>query len=138
MAAKNYQLAEAVAEAVYKVDPEIILFGLAGSESIKAAGQIGLRAASEVFSDRTYQQDGSLTSRREENALIKDSAIAIEQVVRMVKEGRVSTVQGEDIPIQAHTVCIHGDGETALEFAQQISGELHRNGIKISKISDFI
>ncbi len=138
MAAKNYQLAEAVAEAVYKVDPEIILFGLAGSESIKAAGQVGLRAASEVFSDRTYQQDGSLTSRREENALIKDSAIAIEQVVRMVKEGKVSSVQGEDIPIQAHTVCIHGDGETALEFAQQISEKLHRNGIKISKISDFI
>lgn len=138
MAAKNYQLAEAVAEAVYKVDPEIILFGLAGSESIKAAGQVGLRAASEVFSDRTYQQDGSLTSRREENALIKDSAIAIEQVVRMVKEGKVSSVQGEDIPIQAHTVCIHGDGETALEFAQQISEKLHKNGIKISKISDFI
>ncbi|WP_050614927.1 LamB/YcsF family protein [Bacillus testis] len=138
MAAKNYSLAEAIAEAVYKVDPDIILFGLAGSESIKAAEQIGLRTASEVFSDRTYQMDGSLTSRNEENALIKDSMVAIKQVVRMVRERKVSTVQGIDIPIQAHTVCIHGDGVTALEFAQQISSTLQNNGIKVAKISDFL
>lgn len=64
MAAKDAQLAEAIAEAVYKVDPEMILFGLAGSELVKAGKKIGLRTANEVFSDRTYQQDGSLTSRR--------------------------------------------------------------------------
>ena len=65
MAAKNVALSEAIAEAVYKIDPELILFGLAGGELIKAGKKIGLRTASEVFSDRTYQQDGSLTSRRD-------------------------------------------------------------------------
>lgn len=110
MAAKSAPLSEAIAEAVYKVDPECILFGLAGSELVKAGKKIGLRTASEVFSDRTYQKDGSLTSRREENALIKDHKIAVNQVIRMVKEGKVKSVQGEDVVIQADTICIHGDG----------------------------
>lgn len=138
MAAKSAPLSEAIAEAVYKVDPECILFGLAGSELVKAGKKIGLRTASEVFSDRTYQKDGSLTSRREENALIKDHKIAVNQVVRMVKEGKVKSVQGEDVVIQADTICIHGDGLHALEFAQYISNALREAGITIAKIGDFL
>src|SRR4051812_40949533 len=111
MAAKNINLSAAIAEAVYKVDPELILFGLAGSELVKAGKKIGLRTANEVFSDRTYQQDGSLTSRRESNALIKDHVQAVQQVIRMVKEGKVLSLQDVDISITAHTICIHGDGE---------------------------
>lgn len=138
MAAKSAPLSEAIAEAVYKVDPECILFGLAGSELVKAGKKIGLRTASEVFSDRTYQKDGSLTSRREENALIKDHKIAVNQVIRMVKEGKVKSVQGEDVVIQADTICIHGDGLHALEFAQYISNALRKAGITIAKIGDFL
>lgn len=138
MAAKSAPLSEAIAEAVYKVDPECILFGLAGSELVKAGKKIGLRTASEVFSDRTYQKDGSLTSRREENALIKDHKIAVNQVIRMVKEGKVKSVQGEDVVIQADTICIHGDGVHALEFAQYISNALREAGITIAKIGDFL
>jgi len=138
MAAKSAPLSEAIAEAVYKVDPECILFGLAGSELVKAGKKIGLRTASEVFSDRTYQKDGSLTSRREENALIKDHKIAVNQVIRMVKEGKVKSVQGEDVVIQADTICIHGDGLHALEFAQYISNALREAGIRIAKIGDFL
>lgn len=138
MAAKSAPLSEAIAEAVYKVDPECILFGLAGSELVKAGKKIGLRTASEVFSDRTYQKDGSLTSRREENALIKDHKIAVNQVIRMVKEGKVKSVQGEDVVIQADTICIHGDGLHALEFAQYISNALREAGITIAKIGDFL
>jgi len=138
MAAKSAPLSEAIAEAVYKVDPECILFGLAGSELVKAGKKIGLRTASEVFSDRTYQKDGSLTSRREENALIKNHKIAVNQVIRMVKEGKVKSVQGEDVVIQADTICIHGDGLHALEFAQYISNALREAGITIAKIGDFL
>jgi UPF0271 protein len=138
MAAKDTVLAEAISEAVYDVDPELILFGLSGGELVKAAERIGLRAASEVFSDRTYQVDGSLTSRREANALIKDPVEAIHQIIRMVKEQKVTSVQGDQIMIKADTVCIHGDGEKALEFAQQISETLEREDIKIQKMDRFI
>jgi UPF0271 protein len=138
MAAKSPSLSEAIAEAIYKVDPELILFGLAGGELIKAGKKIGLRSASEVFSDRTYQEDGSLTSRREKNALIHDQEVAVNQVIRMVKEGKVKSLQGVDVSIQAHTVCIHGDGQNALQFAKYISTSLQNAGITIAKISNFL
>ncbi|NHM33263.1 LamB/YcsF family protein [Neobacillus terrae] len=138
MAAKNAQLAEAIAEAVYKVDPELVFFGLAGSELVKAGKKLGLRTASEVFSDRTYQEDGSLTSRRETNALIKEHEVAVNQVIRMVKEGKVTSLQGTNISIQADTVCIHGDGESALNFAKYITSALKESGITVAQIGSFI
>lgn len=138
MASKSAPLSEAIAEAVYKVDPELILFGLSGSELVKAGRKIGLRSANEVFSDRTYQEDGSLTSRRENNALITDHSDAANQVIRMVKEGKVHSVQGTDVTIEANTICIHGDGESALEFAQYIPKALNEAGIQVAKISEFL
>lgn len=138
MAAKSARLSEAIAEAVYKVDPELVLFGLAGGELVKAGKKIGLLSASEVFSDRTYQADGSLTSRLEANALIKDHETAVNQVIRMVKEGKVHSLQGEDVSIKADTVCIHGDGENALDFAKYISIALKDAGITVAKIGDFL
>ena len=138
MAAVDPMLARAVAEAVYKVDAELILFGLSGSELVKAGEEIGLRTASEVFSDRTYQQDGSLTSRRKPEALIENPEEAIAQVVRMVKDHKVKTLNGPDIDICAHTVCIHGDGESALRFAEQITKNLQQENIEIKRIGDFL
>ena len=138
MAAKNASLSIAIAEAVYRIDPELILYGLAGSELIKAAKKIGIRSASEVFSDRTYQDDGSLTSRHGAGAMIKDQVEAVNQVIRMVKEGKVTSLQGTDVTIQADTICIHGDGERALDFAQYISKALNETGITVAKISDFL
>lgn len=129
MAAVNKALAEAIAEAVYKVKPEAVLYGLAGSELIRAGERLGLTTANEVFADRTYQQDGTLTSRRFPDALITDTADAILQVLRMVKEGKVKTQQGEDIAIQADTVCIHGDGPHALSFARHIQEVLTSEGV---------
>lgn len=134
MAAKDALLAEAIAEAVYKVNPELILFGLAGSELVKAGERIGLLTANEVFSDRTYQRGGTLTSRSDANALITDHELAIKQIIRMVKEGKVQTTDGTHIPIQADTVCIHGDGKTALQFAQRIPEALRKEGIEVRKM----
>ncbi|HEX5563913.1 MAG TPA: 5-oxoprolinase subunit PxpA [Sporosarcina sp.] len=138
MAAVNRDLAEGIAKAVYKVDSELILFGLAGSELVKAGEQIGLKVAHEVFADRTYQADGTLTSRREPNALITDHEVAIRQIVRMVKEGKVLATDGTDVEIKADTICIHGDGKTAVEFARVIPGALREKGIEVRKIGDFL
>ena len=132
MAAKDSKLAIAIAEAVYKVDSELILFGLAGSELVRAGEKIGLQTANEVFSDRTYQADGTLTPRTEPEALIHDKKQAVGQVVRMIKEGQVLSRQHVDVPVKADTVCIHGDGAAALAFAQQIKETLELSRIEIA------
>lgn len=129
MAAKSIALSEAIAEAVYKINPQLIIFGLAGSELIKAGEKIGLRTANEVFADRTYQQDGSLTPRSQPDALITDADTAISQVLRMVKEGKVQSQQGVDLSIKADTICLHGDSPHALEFSRRIKGVLEESNI---------
>jgi UPF0271 protein len=135
MAAKSMELSQAIAGAIYKVDSELILFGLSGSELVKAGEAIGLRTASEVFADRTYQKDGSLTPRRQPDALLTDDQKAIDQVIRMVKEGKVLSQQGIDIVIQADTVCIHGDGLHALSFARQIRERLNNSDVTVQAAS---
>lgn len=134
MAAKSPALSIAIAEAVYKVDPELILFGLSGSELVKAGESIGLQTAHEVFADRTYQQDGSLTPRRHSDALLTDHDQAVQQVVRMIKEGKVKSQQGVDVPIKADTICIHGDGTYALLFARHIREFLTDSGITVQAV----
>ncbi|WP_110113490.1 5-oxoprolinase subunit PxpA [Bacillus sp. CGMCC 1.16541] len=132
MAAVDASLSEAIAKAVYRVNPDVILYGLAGSELVKAGEKVGLQVANEVFADRTYQEDGTLTSRRLPNALITNDEEAVKQVVRMVKEGKVFTQQDKDISIKADTICIHGDGAHALAFARHITNTLRDEGIEIN------
>lgn len=131
MAATRPALAEAIAEAVYRVNPELVLFGLAGSELTRAGEKIGLCTAHEVFADRTYQADGTLTPRTQPDALIADEAESLAQVVRMVTEGKVQSLQGVDVPIRADTICIHGDGAHALAFAESIRQALQAAGVFI-------
>lgn len=124
MAAKDKMLAKAIAEAVGDVDKSLIVYGLSNSFLITEAKSIGLKTASEVFGDRTYLDDGSLTPRSQPNALILNTDEMIQQVLMMVKEGKVKTVSGKEISIQAETICIHGDGEHAVEFAKAIKSYL--------------
>lgn len=132
MAAANKSLAIAIAEAVYRVDPTLILYGLSGSELIHAGTAIGLQVANEVFADRTYQQDGSLTSRKQANALITDHELAIDQVIKMIKEGQVLSQQGIPVSIKADTICIHGDGRSAVAFAKGIYAAFKEERITLS------
>lgn len=134
MAAKNQALSEAIAQAVYDVNPELILFGLSGSELVWAGDRLGLKTANEVFADRTYQSDGSLTPRTQPNAMVTDHQQAIEQVVKMVKEQSVTAQQGNEVAIKADTVCIHGDGAHALEFAKKIHEFLASSGVAVQAI----
>ncbi|HHW37356.1 MAG TPA: LamB/YcsF family protein [Bacillales bacterium] len=137
MAAKDPKLAEAIAQAVYDVSPSLILFGLSGSALTKAGERLGLRTAHEVFADRTYQADGSLTSRKQKDALITDQEQSAAQVVKMVKEGKVISQQKTAVSLRADTVCLHGDGEHALLFAKYLNGTLEKNNITISAISNW-
>ena len=111
MSAKDASIAATIAKAVKEFDSTLILFGLSGSHSISEAKTIGLKTASEVFADRTYQDDGSLTPRSQSGALIEDEEKATQQVLQMIQNGTVTTVSGKKIPIAAETVCIHGDGK---------------------------
>lgn len=134
MAATKPALAEAIAEAMYKYDPELILYGLAGSALVSAGEKLGLATASEVFADRTYQHDGTLTPRSQPDALISEPEQAVQQVVRMVTEGKVQSRQGTEVSIKADTICIHGDGLHALRFAQIINESLRAENINIAAI----
>lgn len=134
MAAVNSSLAEALAEAVYHFNPDLVLMGLAGSEMIKAAEKRGLRTASEVFADRSYQEDGTLTPRSKPGAMIVDEAQAITQVLQMVKEGTVQTLSGKVIPVKADSVCVHGDGAQALLFTEKIRIALTEANVMIKNL----
>jgi UPF0271 protein len=120
MAAKDKAVAKAIAEAVKDCDENLVLFGLSNSFLISEAKAILLKTASEVFADRTYQDDGGLTPRSQPNALIENIDEAIHQVLMMVKNGKVKTVSGQEISIVAETICIHGDGKYAVELAKAI------------------
>ena len=120
MSAKDVSLATVIAKAVKDFDSNLILVGLSGSDSINEAKKIGLKTASEVFADRTYQNDGTLTPRSQSHALIEEVDNAVKQVLQMIKKGMVTTTSGKTIPIIAETICIHGDGKHAVEFAKAI------------------
>ena len=134
MAARNKKLADAIAEAVCKVNPELILYGLSDSELIRSGKEVGLATASEVFADRTYQEDGSLTPRNAPDALISDPAVSVKQILTMVKAGMVRSQQGVDVPITAETICIHGDGKHAMDFAGRLREMLQSEGVTLSRI----
>ncbi|MBT2685104.1 5-oxoprolinase subunit PxpA [Bacillus sp. ISL-37] len=138
MAGKDKATADAVAGAVADADPTLVLFGLAGSWLVKAGEKKGLQVAHEVFADRTYQPDGSLTPRSETNAIIHDPDLAIKRVIRMVREGRVETVDGTEIEIKADTICIHGDEPQALDFAVRLNEALKAEGIEVGRGWDYI
>jgi UPF0271 protein len=132
-AAKDEQMANAIAKAVKRSDANLILFGLSGSELVSEAENLNLRTASEVFADRTYQPDATLTPRTDENALITNTEQSIAQVLQMVMQKTVTAVTGEHIPIKAETICIHGDGEHAVEFARAIRNALGKNNIEVRR-----
>lgn len=101
---------------------------------IEAAEAAGLKAASEVFADRAYNDDGTLVSRKLEGSVIKDKDLAIKRVVRMVKEGKVESINGNDINIKADSICVHGDNPKALEFVKNIRETLIAEGVSIKNL----
>lgn len=134
MSAKDPQIAKAIAQAVKDFDDDLILFGLSGSHSIKEAKAIDLKTANEVFADRTYQDDGSLTSRSQANALLEDVDKSVQQALQMIKEKTATSVNGKKISIIADTICLHGDGKNVVGFAGKIFQSLQQNNIVLKAI----
>lgn len=138
MAGKDLSLAAAICRAIRDFDRQIILLGLAGSKLIEGAEELGLRCASEVFADRAYEEDGSLVSRKKPGAMIQDEDEAVRRVVRMVKEGKVTAINGKDISVRADSICVHGDGAKAVAFASRIRETLQNENIAVVNFGSFI
>jgi UPF0271 protein len=132
LSAKDKKVAKIIARAVKDFNHELVLFGLSGSHSVKEAEKLGLKTCSEVFADRSYMDDGSLMPRSQAGALIEDSAKAVHQALQMAVKGTVTTATGKNIKLKAETICLHGDGKHATEFAQAINEALKKEGISIS------
>lgn len=138
MAAKDYALAKAICEGIAAFDRNLIVLALSGGELARAAADMGLRTAQEVFADRAYEEDGTLVDRRKDGAMVTDEDIAIARVIRMVKEGKVTAITGRDIDIRADSVCVHGDGAKALAFVEKIRARLSEEGVAICPLDEIV
>lgn len=121
-AARDPEVSAMICRAIREFDPSLRLYGLSGSVMGEEASRHGLVFVNEVFADRTYQADGSLTPRTSPGALIEDAGQALAQVRKMVEGGKVSVAGGGEISIKAETICIHGDGSHAVDFAEKLHG----------------
>jgi len=134
MAMRDARLAAAVARAIAAFDRSLIVFGLPGSELLKAARAEGLPAVAEVFADRAYEPDGSLRPRTKQDAVIHDSAVVVARALRMVQEGVVEAIDGTIVPIEADTICVHGDTAGAAVLAAALRAGLEAAGVVVKPI----
>jgi 5-oxoprolinase (ATP-hydrolysing) subunit A len=134
MAVRNADLSAAIARAVAAFDRTLILFGLPGSEILNAGRAAGLRVAAEVFADRAYEPDGSLASRRKPGSVIHDADAVVARAVRMAKEHTVVAVDGSVVPLEADTICVHGDTPGSDALAAKIRAGLEAAGITVKAI----
>lgn len=132
LAGAKAEVARAVAAAVGDFDRDLVLFTLPGSALAQAGRDAGLRVAEEVFADRAYQADGSLSSRRLPGAVLTDPAAVVAQARQMVLEGQVRALTGEQVPVQADTICVHGDNPAAVALIQRIREGLVAEGVEFS------
>lgn len=130
-AAKDYLLARAIAEGVAAVDDNLILMGLAGGELVRAGKEVGLRTASEVFGDRAYTSEGTLVSRRLAGSVIHDKDAAAAQILNMVLNGKVNTVDDGEVSVEADSICVHGDNYEAVELVKQIRKSLLEANVEV-------
>lgn len=132
MAASDRALADAIAHAVLAIDSQLTLFVPAASELSRAAEALQIHTAAEVFADRNYNADGSLVSRTRPNAILRDPVAAADRVLRMLREEKVQSVKGTDVPITVETICVHGDTPGAVTFVRELRRQLEREGIRIA------
>src|SRR5262245_7024562 len=134
MACRDGALADAIARATAAVDRSLILFGLPGSQLLRAGTDAGLPVAAEVFADRAYEPDGSLASRKKPGSVIHEPAAVIARAVRMVKERSVVAVDGSVVPLEVDTMCVHGDTPGSDDLAAKIRAGLEAAGVAVKAI----
>ena len=130
-AARDPLTAQAIVNAVRYFDDRLVMYGPSDSELDRAAAAMGMSFRAEVFADRSYHPDGSLTPRSHRQALLPDVESCVKQVVQMVEEGTVTALDGSRIAIRAETVCIHGDGPMATDIARSLQKALAERGISL-------
>ena len=131
MAVRDEKLADAIARGIESVDPKLILFAPDNTELARAGETHGVQIAREIFADRNYLNDGWLVPRTRPDALLRDPKEAAERVLRMLREGKVRSVEGRDIDVRGETICVHGDTPGAVEFARELRTQLEREGVGI-------
>jgi UPF0271 protein len=132
MAVRDKRLADAIARAIEAVDPKLILFAPDNSELARAGEAHSLQIAREIFADRNYLNDGWLVPRTRPDALLRDPKEAAQRVLRMLREGKVRSVEDRDVEVQGETICVHGDTPRAVEFARELRIQLESEGVRIS------
>ena len=141
MACENYDLAKVISEAIIQVNKELIFLVPTGSQMEKAGKKLGIKIAAEIFADRNYEDDGNLVSRKKNNAMITDPEIARKHVIKMVENQALNCYSGKQIPCEIDSVCVHGDGESALNTAKKIRDGLLKSGVilnPLDKMKKFI
>jgi UPF0271 protein len=131
MAVRDEKLAQTIARAIASVDSELILFAPDNTQLARAGERLGLQIAREVFADRNYLDDGWLVPRTRPDALLRDPKEAAQRVLRMLREGKVRSVEGRDVDVRGETICVHGDTPGAVEFARELRTQLEHGGVKI-------
>jgi UPF0271 protein len=131
MAARDVDLADAIARAIAAVDPSLALFGLPGSQSLEAAQRHKVRAVSEAFADRAYRRDGSLVPRNEPGAVIDDEQIVVTRAVAIARERMVIAADGTRVALDVQTICVHGDTPGAAVLASRIRKALNDAGVQV-------
>ncbi len=131
MAVRDEKLADAIARATKSVDSKLILFAPDNTALARAGEKHELQIAHEVFADRNYLADGTLVPRSRPDALLHDAQEAAPRVLRMLREGKVRSVDGTDVDVRAETICVHGDNPSAVEFARALRSQLEAEGVEI-------
>jgi UPF0271 protein len=132
MAVRDAKLADAIARAIASVDPKLILFAPDNTELARRGEAHRLQIAREIFADRNYLNDGWLVPRTRPDALLRDPKEAAERVLRMLREGKVRSVEGQDVDVRGETICVHGDTPGAVEFARELRTRLEEEGVRIA------
>lgn len=133
-ASVDEEVSAIICRVIRNFNPDLILYGLSGSVTKKVAEEHDIKFVNEVFADRTYLDDGRLTPRAEAGSLIEDQNSSLHQVLQMILERTVTSIKGKRIPLEAESICIHGDGAHALEFAAFIHQALNKRGIEIRSV----
>jgi len=134
MACENYDLAKVISESIMQVDKELIFLVPTGSQMEKTGKKLGMKIATEIFADRNYEDDGNLVSRSKENAMITDPEIAKKHVIKMVESQALNCYSGKQIPCEIDSICVHGDGKSAVNTAKQIREGLIKSGITLNPL----
>ena len=134
MACEDYELAKIISDSIIQVNKDLIFLVPTGSQMEKAGKKLGMKIATEIFADRNYEDNGNLVSRSKSNAMITDPEIAKKHVIKMVENQALNCYSGKQIPCEIDSVCVHGDGQSAVKTAKQIREGLIKAGVTLNPL----